>query len=272
MDKVLSSKGVKENMQFPGKMFFNNFSSSRIEDRKSKIEEYLNKLSGLTNLIDNSDACDFFEIEPHTKTLLSSLEFDDEAPLTPIKNWAEKYGLDVSQFENLVRREGIKIHEFIKKLNEAPLMIAKTVTEFEGHYFDKELSLTRDDIKELLWGTSKYKGLLHFCGNTDKYIGSHSCIQLFSKFIKYEYNSTEAEKFLEVFSMTDPDIIRAMHLDYYITDITSLDGCGLLSLYYYLKLNVYDITDPREILKEEKTAQEYEKWMQNKLTNGIFLR
>ena len=161
------------------------------------------------------------------------------------------------------------MHEFIKKLNDAPLMIAKSVKEFENYYFEKGLTLTKEEIKELLWGTPKYKGLLYLCGNTDQYIGSSSCISLFCKFIKYEYNSTEAEKFLEVFSMTEPSLVRQMHLDFYIKDITSLDSTGLLSLYYYLKYNVYNISDPRDVLQEEQSAQEYEKWIQNKLMCGI---
>ena len=69
--------------------------------------------------------------------------------------------------------------------------------------------------------------------------------------------------------MTEPSLVRQMHLDFYIKDITSLDSNGLLSLYYYLKYNVHDITDPRDILQEEEYAQEYEKWIQNKLTCGM---
>ena len=225
-------------------------------------------MSSLINLIDYTDACDFLEVEPHTRTLLLSLDFDEEKTDSPSNEVGPVEEITEDPLEIITRREGMKIHEFIRKLNEEPLTTAKTVQEFESYFFDKGLVLSKEEIKELLWGTSKLKGLLHLCGNTEKYIGSNSCISLFCKFIKYEYNSTEAEKFLDVYSMTDPDIIRQMHLDYYIKEITSLDSVGLLSCYYYLKYNVHEITDPREILQEEECAQEYEKWIQGKLTCG----
>ena len=114
-------------------MYFNNFSASRIEGRKKRLEEYLNNVSQLINFIDYNEVCDFLEVESHTRTLLLSLEFDEDQMVSQSKKLAEKCGLDLSQFENLIRREGIKMHEFIKKLNDAPLMIAKSVKEFENY-------------------------------------------------------------------------------------------------------------------------------------------
>jgi hypothetical protein len=268
MDKILSVKGVKDNLPFPSKMIFNNFTTTRIEERKNKIEAYLNKLSELLNFVELTEACAFFEVEPHIKTLLSSLEFDERQVGSPSTGALSSLDFQDNDFEIVLRKAGIKVHEFIKHLNEKPLMTAKSVQEFEEYFFDKGLVLTKEEVKELLWGTPKYKGLLHLCGNVDKFVGSNSCISLFTKFIKYEYNSTEAEKFLEVFGETEPSIIKSMHLETYIKEITSMDNSGLLCLYYYLKMNSCGITDPRELLADEESAQEYEKWIQNKLTNG----
>ena len=268
MEKNMLAKGIKDNLQFPKKMLFNNFSAVKIEERKQKIENYLNRLSELLNLIEYPEACEFMEIQAHTRTLLSSLEFEirGDSSLSPKMDPLTEDLEDTFLLSG--RKEASTVNEFLKKLNNAPLMIAKSVQEFEEYYYDKSLILSKEEIKQLLWGNSKLKGLLYFCGDTQKYIGSSSCIQLFAKFLKYEYNSVEADKYLEVFSMTHPDLIRQMHLDYYIKEITTLDNSGLLSLYYYLKDNTHNISEPEEILQDQKSIEEYKKWIQNKLTFG----
>ncbi len=274
MDKVMHGRGIKEHLIFPKKMLFNNFSPDKIEDRKRKIEGYLNRLAELINLVELSDACNFLEMEGHTRTLLSSLEFEVRphiapSPLTtavppPMYDGLEDFALD--------KKEVMRVVDFLKKLNHQPLMIAKTVQEFETYFFEKSLILTKEEIKLLLWGKGKLKGLLYFCGDTQSYIARNSCIQLFSKFLKYEYTSVEADKFVEVFAQTDPSLIRQMCLDHYIKEITSLDSSGLLSLYYYLKYNTHGVSEPGEILKDKESVEEYQKWIQNKITCGYLFK
>ena len=276
MDKHLLTKGIKESIPFPKKAFFNNFSLARIEERRVKIQNFLNRLSELINLIEYPEACEFLEVEGYTKTLLSSLEFEiqESGTLSPLHRPAPSEDLDTSTLVLSERKETAKVRDFLAKLNNEPLMIAKTVDEFETYYFENSLSLLKDEIKTFLWGDDRLKGLLYFCGDTHKYIGSNSCMQFLVKLIKFEYNSVEAEKFLEVFSMTDPTMIRQMNLGFYIKQSTSLDNVGLLSAFYYLQKNTHSVGEPKEILGDEKSIEEYNKWLQNKLSGGnsdIFL-
>ena len=270
----MQEKGIKEQIAFPRKMLFNNFSPGKIEDRKRKFENYLNKLAELINLVEFSDACNFLEMEEHTRTLLSSLEFDVKPKMeqSPFSTKLPAVGDEELEDFTLERREGTRVSEFLKKLNREPLTIAKSVQEFEAYFFEKSLILNKDEVKQLLWGNAKLRGLLYFCGDTQSYIARNSCMQLLSKFFKYEYNSVQADTFVEVFSQTEPDLIRQMNLDYYIKGITSLDGSGLLSLYYYMKCNVHGITEPQELLKDKESANEYLKWLQNKITCGYLFK
>ena len=76
MRKSLYSENVKETIDFPKKLIFNNLSKKNLDERKLKLENYLNQLSQIINLIDYFEACEFLEIDEHTKVLLSSLDFE----------------------------------------------------------------------------------------------------------------------------------------------------------------------------------------------------
>ena len=270
MDKIMKEKGVKEKLDFPKKLLFFNFSEKTIQDRRSRLENYLNKLAQLINLVEYPEACEFLEIESHSRTLLSLLDYESLGEKEAAGSERER---SRNQSEDLTwlgrRKETNKIAEFLRKLNNEPLTIANTVQEFEAYYFDNSLQLTKKEIEQLLWGYDKLQGLLYYCGDAQNYIGGGYCMELFAKLIKYEYNSVEAEKFSTVFSATEPSLIRQMRLDHYVKNIHSHDNPGLLALFYYLKYNTHDITEPTEILEDKVAIDEYEKWIQNKITCGI---
>lgn len=266
MEKHLESKGLQSKIDFPRKFLFSNLNSKRIEERMKGLEEYLSKLSEIINFIDIPEACLFLEIDSYTKTLLSSLEFD---LLDSQKNNTEIKGeLKGNDLTGVRRAEEIKITEFLHKINTDPNNVAKAVDEFETFYFGQGLQLKKKEIKKLLWGDTILKGLLQFCGDNNNYIASNSCIQFFTKLIKFEYNSVAAEKFMKIFGQTSPLIIKQMNLSHHIKQVKSLDGDGLLALFYYLKYNTHDISEPQELIPDSESINEYERWLQNKVTCG----
>lgn len=198
------------------------------------------------------------------------MEFEEKPTslISPAASKLEPPSTEGLEDFELDRKEGTKIIEFLKKLNNDPLNIAKSVQEFENYYFERSLNLTKDEVRALLWGCGKLRGLLYFCGDSQGYIAGNSCMQLFSKFLKFEYTSTEADKFIEVFGQTKPSLIKQMSLENYIKGITSMDNSGLLVLYYYIRYNIHGISQPDEIIKDKQSIIEYSKWYQNKIACG----
>ncbi len=279
MQKRLLARGIKERLDFPHRQVFGNLSAKTIKYRQQKFTTFLNQLAGLTNLIDFPEACEFLGIEPHTRTLLSSLDFDgpgapSEAGIVksvsmPVMAKERCRGASEDLIlSNGGKKEAMKIETFLHKVNKEPLSIANAVQEFEASYFGKGLKLSKNEIKLLLWGDATVKGLLYYCGDAQNVIGGGYCMDLLAKFIKYEYNSVEAEKFLTVFSTTEPDLIRKMGLDHYVKEIRSHDNAGLLALYYYLRYNTHGIGEAQEILSDKESVEEYQKWLKNKVTCG----
>ena len=268
MLKELQAKGIKEQVAFPKKLLFSNFAPKRIEERKKQLEAYFNWLAATINLIEIAEACSFLEVEEFTRTLLLSLEYDLPDTSKPALESASRKESEETQPGG--RREAALVRELLARLNNDPHTTTKALHDFEASYFGQESKLKKGDIKELLWGNQQQRGLLHFCGFTEKYITGSSCMQLFSKLIKYEYNSVAAEKVVQVFAMTDPALVRAMHLSYYISSITSHDSIGLVALYYYLNYNTHNVAEPQELLDTPESVSEYEKWVQNKVTCGMF--
>ena len=174
-------------MNFPKKIFFNNFAPDKLDERRSKLEIFLNKVSELINLKDYPDARDFLALHDQTRVLLSSLEFDDNPDDNSSPLNKDKEDELIKALYN--RKEGKHIIDFLKKLNYEPLKVTKSVQDFDSLYFINSLSFLENDIKCLLWGTIKLSGLLHFCGLTDNYVVANTCMRLLAKFLKYEYNS-----------------------------------------------------------------------------------
>lgn len=260
--------------EFPKKKVFGNFNEKDIENRKKLLEQYLNELSRTVNLLLWDEACKFLEVDEYTKSLLSN-DLQDEAEKKKRSQSGSISDKKGRGSEDPIicpkRKEEGQVMEFLSKLNNEESSIARIVQEFETYYFTSFPQFSREEIKLLLWGDAKYKGLIHFCGDTKRFIGSKSCIQLFSKLIKFEYNSVEAEKYVSIFCITAPSIIKEMHLDFYIKEITSHDSIGLVALYYYLNNNPFGIGEPIDILTDPKSIEEYEKWVQNKVTCGMYL-
>jgi len=271
MDKILYSKNIKEELDFPKKTLFGKFSPDKLSSRRSKIEAYLNRLSILLNLTNHTEACEFLEIEEQIRVLLQSLEFEIRTnDYTSFST--RKYSEDDSGCALQNRDEGACILDFLTKLNHDPLKIANTVKNFETYYFNHSLSLLESEIKCLLWGINKLQGLLYFCGQDTYFVASNSCIQLFAKFLKFEYNSVEADKFLKVFAQTEVKIVKSMNLGTHRGGVTTMCNNELVILYYYLEKNIYGIRDPSELLNDPKTVTEYNKWIQNKLTCGYLFK
>lgn len=261
--KSLTDEQIKALPDFPKKMLFSNFSEKTIENRKNKFENYLNKLSEITNFIESPEVCAFLEIDSCTRILLASLDFEIKEEQREGFEFPKEDSKDLDSGDQ--RKETKKIYGFLKRINSKPLMIAKEVQELDKCYFQPNaMELTKEEIKTLLWGNENLKGLLHFCGIVENYIGGVSCLQLFAKFLRFEYNS-EAAKFMDVFAMAEPSLIKQMHLENYIKEITSLDGSGLLTLYYYLQYNYHHVSLPEEILEDQESIDEYKKWIQNKV-------
>ncbi len=269
MDKYLADKKIRVKFAFPKKTwFYKDFSAESIANRQSKLNEFLHALSGKLDLLEIPLACEFLDVNTHTKTLLLSLRYEIRA-LPTASPKIDPLDLDVCDSLCLSgRKEEMKIQEFLIKLNTHEDAIAKAVQCFEDYYFEKAPVFTKDEIKMLLWGSMKEKGLLYFCGNGGLRVTKSACLQLFAKFLRYEYNSVKTTEFLDVYSMTEPELIKQMNLDYLIKEVMTPDSSGLLSLYYYLKYNTHNITEPQEILTDPKSIGEYNKWIQNKIVCG----
>ena len=282
MEKRFEEKVMKHSIEFPQKMVFSNFNPKALIDRMNKLQNYLNKTSELLNLVDYPEAWEFFEMEPHTRTLLSSLEYEVQNSMyTPHSQYiAETEETDKvrrrEMSEDLIlcggRKETRQISEFLQRLKFEPVMVANTVKGFDELYFTSQLKLTKNEIELLLWGDSKFNGILYYCGNAESDIGANYCLDFFVKLLKYEYNSVEADKFMVVYAATDPNIIKQMRLDKYVKEVKSHDTSGLLALYYYLKYNTHDINEAGDILTDKKAIQEYEEWLHNKVTCGYLFK
>jgi len=272
MDLRLDQKGISEKLNFPRKLIFSNFKVAALHERRHKLENYLNRLSELLNLVEYDEACEFFEIEPHIKTLLMSAVFDEHysPKIHPIEESEKSRRREMS--EDLIlcggRKEERQIKEFLELLQANSDSIAKIVKEFEELYFGHRLIFNKDEIEQLLWGNSKHKGLLSYCGASSSYIGAEYCLNFFAKLLKYEYNSVEVDKFMQVYAATDPKLIRQIHLDRYIKEIKSQDSPGLIAAFYYLKYNTHDICQPDEIMSDKQAIVEYEKWIKKKVSSG----
>ena len=274
MDLRLSEKGIKIKLDFPGKMIFFNFNLSSIRHRMKGLTKYLNTLSKILNLLDYQEACAFFGIEPCIRILLGSLEYKVQGdPYGLFENPDYFSKLKAVQNNNVESSKGYCLaNEFLTMLDNQPLIITKTVTDFELMYFETRPKLSNSEIEILLWGNGNLKGLLPRCGNFENWIGSSFCLNFFAKLLKYEYNSLEADNYIAVYEQTNPKIIKQMHLGFYIKQTMSYDNPGLLSLYYYLKNNAFDISDPTELLPEKDAVEEYENWLRNKFKCGYLFK
>ncbi len=279
MDKRLHDKGIKEKLDFPRKTLFHSLSAKTIHDRRLRLEIFLNRLAELVDLNEIPEACEFLEIESHTHILLSSLDYEVQSE-TELWGSAPDPALTLKErcrgaSEDLIlsggRKESERVEAFLHRLNDDTLSTAKAVKEFEAGYFGNSLELNSVEIKRLLWGDAAFKGLLYYCGDAQNPIGGGYCMELLAKLVKYEYNSVKADQFLAVFSTTEPALVRKMGLDHYVKEVRSHDSAGLLALYYYLRYNTHNISEPEELLEDKEAIAVYEKWLQNKVTCGIHL-
>ncbi len=119
----------------------------------------------------------------------------------------------------------------------------------------------------LLSGDKLIKGLLHSCGDPKSLITRIASGELFRKFIQYECNPA-AEKFITMFSITEPEVIRQMNLDWHINNAKSQNGIGFVALYFYISRNVHEVNSANDVLTDENALKEYEKWMHMKVMRG----
>lgn len=248
MHKRLESLDIKENIEFPGKLYFSCFSPSALTKRMHKLEVYLNQLVQLFNLLDCSFALEFLEIDSRSKDLLISLQDNTES--------SSLLHFDPDQC----------IEQFLQLLELKPVIISSAVKTFESLYFDNKFRFTKQEIEQFLWGNQKRKGLLVYCGDHNNHIGANSCLALFIKLLKYEYNSLEAERFLDVYTNTNPLMVKKMDLGWHIRQ-GGKDNEGCLAVYYYLSGNIYNLRRADELLSDEVTISKYENWVKLKQLN-----
>ena len=259
MDLKLDKLHIISKPKFPGKLLFSNFSSKILADRMKHLEIYLNDLGKSLNLLEFPEALEFFEIKTHTKDLLKSLEYNAEEPAKLLKKTS------TPQMLLACREEMQRIDNLLKLLAREPLIISNVINEFEQVYFNSKFRFTKAEIEHLLWGDQKTKGLLYYCGNSQCIIGSNYCLNFFIKLLKYEYNSLEADKFIAVYSNTNPVIIKQMNLGRFVKQLMTKDNPGLIAAYYYITYNTYEISDPYEIFIDKSVVFKYEEWVQGKV-------
>ena len=238
---------------------FGNFSSNVLDKRMKKLEAYLNEVSLLINPLENPEIWDLIDLDKDTNDFLMSLQSSPEITTKRVFQGSGTSG---------DTKEIFRINKILELWKYGPLNITNTVKDFESEYFRKRLRLTTIDIEQLLWGDQILKGLLSYCGNDANKVGARYCIEFFIKLMKYEYNSLEAGKFINVYANTNPKIIKQMKLDKYVKEIMSQDNPGFLAVYYYLVYNTYDIKDITDLLIDKEGINLYNSWIKMKLASG----
>ena len=253
MNRVLLRSGRPSNLKFPGKRLFGNFKEKCIVDRQHKIETYLNGLAAAINLVAVGEACVFLQIPTETRGLLrlgpsppAGLKEESKVPGPQLRTPAQD-----AQVQRIV--------DFMERLNATSTERQRAVEEFESYYFATRPSLSLPAIQLLLWGNEERRGLLEFCGDTKAYVGSASCTRLLAKLTNCEHNSTEAEKFLEVFCMSTPKVVRSMNLGHHAST-TLLPDAGFGLLHHYLSHNGNLVVEPQDLLVQPQDAEEFVHW------------
>lgn len=249
MHKRLELLGIKEDLDFPGKLYFSCFSPTALTKRMHKLEVYLNQLVQRFNLLDCSFVWEFLEIDSWNKDLLISLQDNVES--------SSMLHFDPDQC----------IEQFLQLLKLKPVVISGAVKTFESLYFDNKLKFTKQEIELFLWGNQKQKGLLLYCGDHNNPIGANSCLALFIKLLKYEYNSLDAERFRDVYTNTSPLMVKGMDLGWHIRQ-GGKENEGCLAVYYYLNGNICSFKEADELLLDEATITQYESWLKLKQLKG----
>eukprot|EP00826_Nyctotherus_ovalis_P014738 TRINITY_DN1412_c0_g1_i7.p1 TRINITY_DN1412_c0_g1~~TRINITY_DN1412_c0_g1_i7.p1 ORF type:complete len:298 (-),score=50.49 TRINITY_DN1412_c0_g1_i7:803-1696(-) len=237
--------GLKGRFDFPGKFFFARYSPRALSGRMHKLEMYLNRLAQGLDLLEYPCAWEFLEIDSWSRELLVSLQCSEEVSLPLTCEPCTK---------------SLCIKEFLTLLETKPMLLSSAVKAFESLYFDSDLKFTVAEIEELLWGNHKLNGLLFHCGNHYNLIGATSCLDLLVKFLKYELNSLEADKFATVYANTNPLAIKKMDLGLHIRKGTCKDCAGLLAVHYYLVNNNFNLSKASDLLSDEAAIQQYESW------------
>ena len=150
--------------------------------------------------------------------------------------------------------------------------MTSSVKEYEEYYFKNNVSLNCFVMEQLLWGDHMLKGLLYYSGNEENEIGRNYCFDFLVKLLKYEYNSFEAKKFLEIYGNTDPRIIKEMKIDYYIKRAMTQDNPGLIALHYYLIYTTSDVAFPDYFISDNEVKTYYKQWMEKKFESGYLLK
>lgn len=220
-------------------------SGRALNGRMHGLEVYLNRLAAGLDLLECPCAWEFLDIDPRSRELLASLQCCEEVPLSLTSQPSAK---------------ALCIKEFLTLLETKPMLLSSAVKAFESLYFDNGLKFTAAEIEELLWGSHKLNGLLFHCGNHRNLIGAASCLDLLVKFLKYELNALEADKFAAVYANTNPLTIKRMDLGLHIRKGTCKDCAGLLALHYYLASNTFNLSKASDLLSDEAAIQQYESW------------
>jgi hypothetical protein len=252
MHKLLELQGIKDDLYFPGRLLFSNFSPSALMKRMHKLEVYLNNLAQRLNLLDCYQACDFLGIDSWSKELL-----------TPSKDNTEILSLTSDS-----QKELLCIQQFLRLLSLKPVLLSSTVKAFETLCSDNALKFTKVEIELLLRGDEKYEGLLFHCGEHENPIGANSCLNFLVKLLKYEYNSIQADKFREVYANTNPKVIKQMDLGLHIRKALTKEYAGFFAVYLYLNSNVYSIIEADDLLLDETAINQYNNWIKLKQING----
>eukprot|EP00826_Nyctotherus_ovalis_P009837 TRINITY_DN12604_c0_g1_i6.p1 TRINITY_DN12604_c0_g1~~TRINITY_DN12604_c0_g1_i6.p1 ORF type:complete len:449 (+),score=106.25 TRINITY_DN12604_c0_g1_i6:378-1724(+) len=213
-------------------MLFANFKEHSIQGRKQKLEHYLNQAAALVpHLLELPLARDFFEVNSRQSA----------APVRAHR-----------------RSQSIFIAEFLKKLNGAALKVREVVEEFEEIFFASAPELSQSDVSLLFLGEGSLKGLLYFCGSSIDPIDNVLCLKLFSKLLSPKDNTASTDKCTSTFLAIAPEAIKSMNLQLAMQSQQSI-ACSIL--YKYVMGNAQGVMSGKEIVKDAKALEEYEKWL-----------
>ena len=254
MSRVLKTAGSRCKLDFPRKRLFGNFREKYIVERQHKIEDYLNKVAAATNLIGVAEACEFLQIPEGLCRLLKPTQDSSH------EGQEESKARDLCATEHPQSVHVERVVDFLRRLKATTSEKQKVVQEYEDYYFSTLPSLTIPTIKLLLWGNEESGGLLDYCGDTKSYVGSGSCTRLFAKLTNCEHNAEEAEKFLDVFRMSAPTLVRKMNLGRRATTTQLHDRSGFGFLHYYLCNNTHLVAEPHDLLSNPQDLSDFTQW------------
>jgi len=279
---------------FPERKFFN-LNSQTINDRKEKLETYLNFFLEKKKLVNYSEILNFIEIDKDTlKIIVNNFTLHENNSNTYKKSFLNKSDTNLFQksksqdysgtnhneenyfIQFLEYKTGdctsksaymLVIEEFLNNLESKFQNKTNIIKTFENFLKAKKHwpNLKTDEISRLFFGENDQynkifnKGLLEHIGSVNQNpLGSEECLFFLSKLLNFEFNP-DCERYINVLRSAKTEMLMLINFDVHMRNIKTKVK---VAIYNILKA-IYDEKTSVKIQKvlNEEQYKDFANWL-----------